>query len=157
MNSTLAGAASGLAATLPMTVAMETMFRELPLSQRYPLPPRKVAMEVAELVGADRHMAESERHAFTVLAHFGYGTVAGAAYGGLARKYLPGVLGGMAFGLGVWAGSYLAWLPAADMHRPATQAPPERNALMIAAHLVWGAALGAMTDALLKNNPKSKS
>lgn len=157
MHSTIAGAVGGLAATVPMTMAMEGMFQRLPLTQRYPLPPRKVAMEAAETVGADHYMGERERYAFTLLSHFGYGTLAGAAYGGLARRYLPGMLGGVAFGLGVYAGSYLGWLPALDMHRPATQMPAQRNALMIAAHVIWGAALGLTTDALLRQQRSIKS
>ena len=35
-------------------------------------------------------------------------------------------------------------LPAAGILKPATEHPARRNALMIASHLVWGAALGAL-------------
>jgi uncharacterized membrane protein YagU involved in acid resistance len=148
MNSMVAGTVSGLAATLPMTLAMEAMFRELPAEQRTPLPPRRIAMKVARAAGAEQQMNESERQAFTLLAHFGYGAGAGALYTTVARHYLPGVMGGVVYGLGVWAGSYLGLLPALGMHRSATQMPAERNALMLAAHVVWGAALGATASAL---------
>jgi len=53
---------------------------------------------------------------------------------------------GIVFGLGVWAASYLAWLPALGILPPATEAPPRRNAVMIAAHIVWGAAAGLLLD-----------
>jgi len=48
----------------------------------------------------------------------------------------------------VWSTSYLVLLPALRLLRPATKAPPRRNALMIAAHLVWGGALGLVLRAL---------
>lgn len=150
MNTTVAAAVSGLAATLPMTIAMETMFRRLPLTQRYPLPPRRITMRLAESLGIEHRLDEPERHHLTLLNHFGYGTAAGAVYGLAARRWLPGALGGAAFGLGLFVGSYLGWLPAADMHPPATQMPAKRNALMIAAHLIWGATLGTLTESLTR-------
>jgi hypothetical protein len=148
MHPVLAASVSGLAATLPMTVAMEAIFRRLPLLQRYPLPPRPIAMRVAEALDLKQELDEPRRLAFTLLSHFGYGTAAGGAYGLLARRWLPGARGGAMFGLGVWAGSYLGLLPGAGLYPPATQTPLRRNALMITAHLVWGAALGALTQSL---------
>ncbi|HAE50229.1 MAG: hypothetical protein CMO30_07955 [Tistrella sp.] len=41
----------------------------------------------------------------------------------------------------MWAASYLGWIPAARILKPATRHPWRRNLLMIAAHLVWGASL----------------
>jgi putative membrane protein len=35
-------------------------------------------------------------------------------------------------------------LAALGILKPATEHPPRRNALMIAAHLIWGAVLGAL-------------
>jgi hypothetical protein len=48
----------------------------------------------------------------------------------------------------VWAGSYLGWLPAAGILSPATEHPARRNALMIASHVVWGAAAGVIVERL---------
>jgi hypothetical protein len=45
---------------------------------------------------------------------------------------------GIFFGLVVWAGSYLGWVPAAGILPPATEAPARRNALMIGSHFLWG-------------------
>jgi hypothetical protein len=56
----------------------------------------------------------------------------------------PRVVSGIGWGLFVWAGSYLGLLPALDLHEPATQHPAERNILMIVAHIIWGATLGAL-------------
>jgi putative membrane protein len=46
----------------------------------------------------------------------------------------------------VWAGSYLGLLPVLGILSPATRHPTGRNALMIAAHIIWGATLGILTD-----------
>src|SRR5436190_911638 len=46
-NPILAGALAGLAATVPMTLAMELMYRQLPPRQRYPLPPRLITQRLA--------------------------------------------------------------------------------------------------------------
>jgi uncharacterized membrane protein YagU involved in acid resistance len=54
----------------------------------------------------------------------------------------PNVVNGVAYGLGVWTASYLGLLPALGLLAPATEHPARRNALMIAAHVVWGASLG---------------
>ena len=62
----------------------------------------------------------------------------------------PPALKGAAFGLGVWSVSYLGLMPALGVLNPATEHPGRRNALMIAAHLVWGSATGILFDRLQK-------
>ncbi len=103
-------------------------------------------MRVAEAAGVKDHLDdEGDRLGFTLLAHFGMGTTAGALYGLLARRQpFAGPLAGAGFGLAVWAGNYLGLLPALGILRPATQHPPRRTALVIAAHLVWGVSIGAL-------------
>jgi hypothetical protein len=59
----------------------------------------------------------------------------------------PG-LQGIACGLAVWTLSYLGWLPALGILRPATEHPPRRTALMIAAHAVCGLVLGVLAEGL---------
>ncbi|HWS53323.1 MAG TPA: DUF1440 domain-containing protein, partial [Pyrinomonadaceae bacterium] len=85
----------------------------------------------------------------TWASHFGYGAACGALYGALAaERDVPPLAAGVGFGLAVWAGSYLGWLPAAGIISPATEHPPRRNALMIAAHVVWGATTGLVVAGL---------
>lgn len=140
------GSLAGLAATAPMTVFMEAAFPALPEREQYPLPPRQVTARVGERAGVWHEMSESGRKAATLAAHFGYGAAAGALYGLVAPALpLPPALRGAGYGLTVWAGSYLGLLPAAGLFPPAPQEPAGRNALMIAAHLVWGLALGLLT------------
>jgi uncharacterized membrane protein YagU involved in acid resistance len=147
MNKLVIGALAGLAATVPMTAAMKLMHWRLPREERYPLPPRRVTMRLAEKAGVKEHLNEPERKALTIAGHFAYGASVGALYVPLARKIpLPPPVAGATYGFAVWAVSYLGWLPAAGLISPATEHPARRNALMIAAHLVWGAATGALVD-----------
>lgn len=142
MNRVLLGALAGLAATAPMTLAMKLMHEQLPREEQYPLPPRQVTEGMAEKAGVNEHLDEGERVAATWASHFAYGAACGALYGALtsgARADSRPLLAGAGFGVAVWAGSYLGWLPAAGILAPATRHPARRNALMIAAHVVWGA------------------
>lgn len=145
----LAGAAAGLASTLPMTIAMEAMFHELPLAERYPLPPRQITEELARKVGLDDELSDDQCAALSLASHFAYGAAMGEIYRLATGRTIPrGALSGMLFGMGVWSGSYLGLLPAFNILPPATRHPERRNALMILAHLAWGASLGALTHRL---------
>jgi hypothetical protein len=148
MNSLLVGAAAGAAATVPMTIVMETLHERLPGEPPRPLPPREVAEGFAVKAGAHRELDERDMQELTLAAHFGYGAACGAVFGAVAPRNMPGAItAGMVFGLGVWAGSYLGWLPALGVRQSATEDPPARSGLMIAAHVVWGAAAGAIVGA----------
>jgi hypothetical protein len=141
MNRILLGALAGLAATGPMTLAMKLMHEQLPREERYPLPPRQVTEGLAEKAGVNEQLDEEEREAATWVSHFAYGATCGALYGAVSGEKIDehALLAGVGFGLAVWAGSYLGWLPAAGIISPATEHPARRTALMIAAHAVWGA------------------
>jgi hypothetical protein len=100
---------------------------------------------LAVQAGVSRQLSERDAQNLTLAAHFGYGAATGAVLGLIApRNTGAAVAVGMAFGLGVWASSYLGWLPAMGVRQSALEDPPERSGLMIAAHLVWGAAAGAL-------------
>ncbi len=145
------GAMAGFLATIPMTIAMELLHRRLPWTQRYPLPPREITDDLTDKAGVEEHLDEKEEQGLTLTAHFGYGTATGALFGAVANQLPPPrVVSGIVYGLTVWSVSYLALLPALGILRPATQHPAERNLLMIAAHVVWGASVGAIVDVLAK-------
>lgn len=152
-----AGALAGLVATVPMTLAMTLGRRFLlpPDEQDAALPPREITLRAAEKAGVDtqRDLNENERRAATLVAHYGFGTVAGALYGAAApcsaRRHPAAA--GAGWGLMVWAGSYLGWLPAANLLPPATEQSGRRTLLMIGAHLLWGAVLGIGADRLTRS------
>ena len=150
MNKIAAGAVAGLAATLPMTASMLVMHQAVPEREREPLPPEEITEKVTEAVGLGA-LKQPGMDAMTMAAHLGYGAAAGALYGAVAEK-VPAhpVVTGIGFGLLVWTGSYLGWLPAAGILRPATEQPASENALMLAAHVVWGSALGLLADRLME-------
>jgi hypothetical protein len=145
----LAGATAGLLATIPMTVVMLAWHRHLPAAQRYDLPPRLITERAAARM---RFAARAPRpgSVATLAAHFGFGAATGALYAAgrteLHRQF-PATTG-IGYGLVVWAASYLGWVPAMRLMPPATRQPAARNAMMVAAHIVWGAALGLALNAL---------
>lgn len=148
MHKLVRGAIAGTVATVPMTLVMISLFRRLPRRQRYPLPPRLLMENLTARVTRDKAVDEAKLTHVTVGTHFGYGAITGAFYPYLERDARPNVLTGMTFGVGIWAASYLGWIPAAGLLAPATRHPASRNALMLAAHLVWGAALARISAAL---------
>lgn len=154
MDKLLAGTVGGLIATAPMTVAMELMHRQLPSSEQYPLPPREITMAAAAEAGVHHRMEEPEKMGATLTAHFAYGAACGAVFSTLLDKRIPGnpALKGAGFGLAVWTVSYLGLLPAMGILRSAAEHPVRRNALMIAAHGVWGVVAGLTASALADQN-----
>jgi uncharacterized membrane protein YagU involved in acid resistance len=106
-------------------------------------------MGLAEEAGVKEQLNAPARTTVTLAAHFGYGAATGAIYAPMAiENRWPPLIGGVGFGLAVWAASYLGLLPAVRLLSPATEHPLRRNALMITAHAVWGATLGLLVNAL---------
>lgn len=152
----LTGALAGSVATAPMTLAMELMYRWLPSQERYPLPPSEITTKLEQEAGVEQNLDQAEHTALTLLNHFGYGAAAGAIYalaGSKLRSPLPAALWGTGYGLVVWTVSYLGLLPALGILRPATEHPERRNALMIAAHVVWGSVTGLIVALLQRQRP----
>ncbi len=131
------GYAAGLAGTVPMTIAMDRLWRLLPERQRYPLPPREI---MAGVVPGRVQEATSERgmRGLTLAAHFAFGGAAGALLGALpiARRHETGA----AYGVLIWTVSYMGWIPALRILKPASAHPVLRSLLMVSVHLIWGAA-----------------
>ena len=127
----LLGGIAGFAATMAMTAAMARLHRRLPARERYPLPPREIT---ERLVGGSDGAVRDRAMA----AHFLYGGACGAAVAALRPS--PNPVEGAAAGVAIWFASYFGWVPAFGILEPASGHPARRNALMIAAHLVWGAA-----------------
>lgn len=155
MNDLLKGTLAGFIATAPMTLAMVAMHRMLPRRQQYRLPPRQVTMSILSSTLAKQQLEEPDRANATLISHFAYGAACGALYAPLASRLRPpGASAGVAAGVAVWTVSYLGLLPALKILEPATRHPAERNALMIAAHVVWGSVTGALVERMLKEEDR---
>jgi hypothetical protein len=148
------GALAGLIATVPMTLFMLACHRNLPPAQRYPLPPSLIAKRSFGGIALPGKPAPMPNLAATLASHFGFGAATGALFAAapasLQREYPVGT--GIAYGLCVWAASYLGWVPVLGLMPPATRQPTARNAMMIAAHVVWGATLGVALNAFSSCN-----
>jgi uncharacterized membrane protein YagU involved in acid resistance len=132
------GAIAGVVGTMVMTSAMRRLHARLPEEERYPLTPR-------EIVDAAAAPEDEAARDLTTAAHFAYGAACGAFLAALDPRM--GKVQGAAAGVAVWLASYMGWIPAVNLLKPATEHPARRNALMIAVHLVWGSATaGAMRE-----------
>ena len=141
----MVGAAAGTAATIPMTAFWEYMHSRLPGEPPRPLPPREIVEAIAVKTGMSRELSERDVQNLALAGHFCYGAATGALFGLMSPRGPAGtVAAGALFGLGVWAASYLGWLPAAGLRQPVTYDPSDRTRLMVGGHVVWGVALGLM-------------
>lgn len=143
------GAIAGILGTLPMTIFMFSTQRFLPKGQRYDLPPELLTKELAELVHVKQHMSKGQILAATTVSHFGYGAVMGTLYSLLGRR-LPftSALNGLLFGIFIWVISYQGFLPLIGFSESAPGETTRRNLMMIAAHVIWGAGTGIVTELL---------
>jgi uncharacterized membrane protein YagU involved in acid resistance len=145
----LIGTIGGIVATTAMTWTMDVMFRRLPKPYRYPVPPRELTERISAMAGVCPEPNDARLMTATLASHFGYGALTGAIFPLLMpTRRLLGAASGISYGLAIWAISYLGWIPALGILRPATEHPLRRNGLMIAAHVVWGSVLGFVAAGL---------
>ena len=146
-NRVLRGAAAGCAATVPMTIVMEALRAVLPAEQYRQMPPREVVdrtIEKAEEAVGYAELDGDDRIALTAVAHLAFGAAAGALYGAATGSRRPSVFTGIAYGLAVWAVAYGVGLPSLGLHPAAARDTSDRNEVLIASHVVWGAALATL-------------
>jgi uncharacterized membrane protein YagU involved in acid resistance len=143
----LHGALAGCVATLPMTLVMSIIHRQLPPQERYPQEPSLIMQQIEQTLLPDRDLREPEHMALTLVSHFVYGAVAGTLYPPLTRHLpLPSALRGAGYGMAVWALGYMGWLPLTGLLPPETRRPAHRTAMIFTAHLVWGLTLGMLVQ-----------
>ena len=142
----LIGGLAGIVGTMAMTSAMRRLHQRLPQEERYPLTPREIVDAAAGGIG----VAPTEEGAkdLTIAAHYAYGAAAGALLAAADPRLGRGT--GAAAGVAVWLASYMGWIPALGVLKPATEHPLRRNALMIAVHLVWGSTTASAIRELLQ-------
>lgn len=107
------------------------------------MPPEKVTAKLLNEAGI--HRSAKEQDAIATALHFGFGAGAGAAFALMAPRPLAvRVPAGMAYGAAIWGVSYMGWVPAVGIMPAADRDRRDRQAVMLAAHLVFGAALGVL-------------
>lgn len=154
----VSGAVAGAVAAVPMALLMSALNRYLPgrkqsfIDRLKALPPKKITQRVTRRAGLGFLTRPGKGwESTTWLAHLGYGAATASLYPVITRPLpLPGILRGMLFAIGVWAGSYLGWLPAVNILPPATKQSPRRNAVMILSHLFWGSLIALMSGWLTR-------
>lgn len=150
------GALAGLGATVTMTAVL-VLARRLGGLGDYP--PQHLLVHGLVKAGLLGELDPEDRRPIGWIAHAGYGAAAGAAYGAVRdaarrRRRFPGigqgVITGLLWGLGVWAVSYLGWVPLFRRIPPRTRDPEGRTVPTFAAHVVFGASLGALYEATVR-------
>jgi hypothetical protein len=143
LHSALDGALAGAAATLPMSAVMAAADRAGMMGKH---PPEVIVEKGMRRSGV--RADETTEDAVTLVAHFGFGAAAGAVFGLINRRAAhrrsTWIAEGIAFGLVVYAVSYKGWIPALNILPRPEHDRPGRQPSMIAAHVVFGAALGAL-------------
>jgi hypothetical protein len=140
MKSLIRGAAAGTIATALMSALM-LAGRKLGVTGQ--LPPEKITVKALRRVGV--HPNAEQQDALATSLHFAFGAGAGAAFGVIARRVpVPSVPLGVAYGTAIWGVSYMGWIPSLGLMPHAARDRRGRQAVMLAGHIVFGAALGVL-------------
>jgi hypothetical protein len=117
------------------------------------MPPEKITAKLLNRGGIRR--SSEQQDALATLLHFGFGAAAGAGLGLLApRRLIARVPAGVAYGAAIWGVSYLGWVPALGIMAPADRDRRDRQAVMLASHLVYGAALAVLVGRRTKHEQR---
>ena len=134
------GAAAGAVATAAMSVVM------LGARRLHGGEPEPELVTEGTLGKAGVSLDERTANVASSVSHLAYGCAAGALFAA-ARPHLslPAPVLGPAYGLVLSLGSYEGWLPAVNILPPLHDLRAERAVPLLAAHLVYGAVLAALT------------
>jgi hypothetical protein len=150
VRSALVGATAGAAATVAMSALMLGAKRAGITGS---LPPELIARDALRAVGQE--LPDDEEEQVVAVAHLGFGAAAGALFALLTmgaeaprRSNAIAASAGMLYATGIWLVSYQGWVPAMGIMPPASRDRRGRVATMLAAHWVYGAALGVLATAL---------
>jgi uncharacterized membrane protein YagU involved in acid resistance len=140
------GALAGLVATVPMTAVIGAG-RVAGLMGTPP--PVEITENIAEQAGQDPDRQSPEFQTAWLAAHVGYGTACGAIFSAI-RPVLPrsDLVAGLLFGAAVWGVSYISLMPSLNLYPSAEDDSNQRQAVMIAAHAVYGTALASVEHRL---------
>lgn len=117
------------------------------------LPPAQLTSEISQPLGGDE-LSAARKSDLTLVSHFGYAMCLGALYSWMQELYRPkspALVKGAVFGAGVWVASYMGWIEMLKLKPRASKLSSQKNAMMIAAHLIWGIFLAVGEEGLRKN------
>ena len=147
----LVGAVAGAISTVAMSAVMLGAKRAGVTGE---LPPERITRRAIDTVSVEP-LDDHTEDAIAAVAHLSFGAVAGALFcllttrtvarrGSTAIAALTGVL----YATGIWLVSYQGWVPALGIMPPASGDRRGRVVTMLAAHWVYGAALGVLATML---------
>jgi hypothetical protein len=145
------GTVAGLLATALMSALMM-------VGKRFGLvggvPPEKITAKLLNKGGIRR--SSKQQDALATAAHFAFGAAGGTMFGPISRRVpIPRVPLGVAYGTAIWAVSYKGWVPWLRVMPPAERDRRDRQAVMLAGHIVYGAALGLLMGRKPEKPPES--
>lgn len=138
----LGGTVAGAVAAFPMGAVMLAADAAGLMGRQ---PPALIVEQGLTTAGADASAGVTTTSA--VVAHVAFGAAVGALYGLVSTRDVsrhPVIARGVAYGLMVYTASYVGWIPALRILPSPPHDRPGRQASMIAAHVVFGAALAAL-------------
>jgi hypothetical protein len=150
------GLAAGVAGTAVMTAYQlavrkargERLDTPVPRTWAEAPAPAQVVKKAAEAVGHGRDVTKKDVPAITNALHWAYGTSWGIVYGLIARRAAPrAASGGALLGSALWGASYAELVPL-GVYEPPWRYPPQELALDLSYHLVYGAAVAGVYEAL---------
>lgn len=141
MKRVFRGAGAGTLATALMSTVMARQ-----LGHMGGMPPEKITAKALRRSGIRPSAAQQD--ALAILFHFGFGAAAGVAFGVVApRRLIARVPMGMTYGAAIWGISYMGWVPALGIMPRADRDRRDRQAVMLAGHLIYGTALALLLGA----------
>jgi hypothetical protein len=146
LNRMLIGALAGVVATAPQSAAIWGL-KAAGVYRRTP-PPEQVSRETAAMALGAQNVPERWFTPMMLAQHVGFGAACGAAFGALTGIVRPTTVAGLLAGLAIWKASYDGWLPAMRIMPPPEEDEEGRQIALIAAHVAYGLALGAVMDRL---------
>jgi hypothetical protein len=145
---TAKGAAAGVVGTAALTMAMQLANRLVPAGGAVPdgeniqtpqdPPTERLAARLVNLVSGDDPSPRA-RHGLGMVIHWVYGTFWGVLYGYAHRRLRPPIWAeGTSLGIVVWLIGPMGLIPAMNLFRRPSSAPPSRRAVSILLHQIYG-------------------
>jgi hypothetical protein len=108
-------------------------------------PPKKI---IRAVFPGSKRRAKPGEGVLATIAHFAYGSTAGALLGLLFRGQRVPLPVGAAYGLAVWYASYQHWVPRLGAHPPISRDQPARQAVLALGHVAYGTSLAISMNRL---------